>query len=111
MLARLLGSLSRSQQRHVKFLRVVPSDTPAGDLKRIKRDLERIAWENVGGPCEQEVVASDDVVETIVGAAEDCGLMILGVQRLGRGQKLFGGFTRRIVNRTECRLIIISRRD
>ena len=111
LLARLLGSLSRTQQRQVKFLRVVPAKTPEAERKRIQRDLERIAWENVGGPGEQEVIASDNVVETIVGAAEDCGLMILGVQRLGGGQKLFGAFTRRIVNRTKCRLIIISRRD
>jgi len=49
LLARLLGSLSRKQKRHVTFLRVVPTSTPPSELKRIKRDLDRMARDNVGG--------------------------------------------------------------
>jgi hypothetical protein len=110
LLARLLGSLSRDQQRKVKFLRVVPTNTSASELKRVRRDLDRIARENARGRCEREVVQSDDAVGAIAEAAGQCGLLILGVQRIGPRQKLFGGFTRRIVKLTECRLIILSRR-
>ncbi len=110
LLARLLGSLSRKQQRNVRFLRVVPTGTTPGELKRIQRDLDRTARENTVGPCEREVLLSDDPAGSIVEAAGQCGLLILGVQRIGPRQKLFGEFTRRIAKQTECRLIIISRR-
>lgn len=110
LLARLLGSLSRKQRQHVKFLRVVPTDTSPNDLKKIRRDLARIARENVGGRCEQEVIQSDDAVGAIVEAASSCGLLVLGVQRIGPRQKLFGSFTRRIARLTDCQLMIISRR-
>ncbi len=110
LLARLLGSLSRKQQRNVKFLRVVPTNTSPADMKRFRRRLDRIARENSGGHCEREVIQSDDAVATIVDAASRSGLLILGVQRIGPRQKLFGGFTRRIAKQTDCRLIIISRR-
>ena len=110
LLARLLGSLSRKQQQSVRFLRVVPTDTTPSELKRIQRDLDRTARENTLSPCEREVLLSDDAVGAIVEAASQCGLLILGVQRIGPRQKLFGGFTRRIARQTDCRLIIISRR-
>lgn len=110
LLARLLGSLSRKQQSKVKFLRVVPEVTSPSDLKRIKRDLERIAKENLGGQCESVVVQSDRPVDTIIEAAGRCGLLIVGVQRIGPRQKLFGDFTRQIARATDCPMVIMSRR-
>lgn len=111
LLTRLLGSLSRTQRRKVKFLRVVPSGTPASDLRRIRRDLDRIARESAGGPCDSEVILNDDPVEAIAEAAKECGVLILGVQRIGPRQRLFGSLTRQIAQRTDCQLIIISCRS
>lgn len=110
LLTRLLGSLARKQQCEVTFLRVVPTNTPASDLKRIQKELDRLAYDNFGGRCERQVVTSDDAIETVVQRADDSDLVILGVQRIGPRQKLFGRFTRRIAGETRCPVIVISRR-
>jgi hypothetical protein len=110
LLARLLGSLSRKPKRQVTFLRVVPTGTSLRRWRRIRRDLDRMARDNVSGRCEREVIKSDDPVAAITRRAEECGLVILGVQRIGPRQKLFGRFTRQIAQRTRCPIIVISRR-
>lgn len=110
LLARLLGSLSRAQKRHLTFLRVVPESTPATELRRINRDLNRMARDNAAGESEREVVLSDDPVAAIADRAGPGGLVILGIQRIGPHQKLFGQFTLQVAERTECPLMVISRR-
>jgi nucleotide-binding universal stress UspA family protein len=42
--------------------------------------------------------------------AEQCGLLILGIQRIGSREKLFGSFTRELAKRTSCPIIVLSRR-
>jgi amino acid transporter/nucleotide-binding universal stress UspA family protein len=110
LLTRLLSSLSRKLKRQVKFLRVVPESTTASDRKRIEKELARTARENSGAQCEQEVIASNDAIGTIAQEVGDSGLVVLGVQRLGRRQKLFGSFTRSVAQRTKAPIIVISRR-
>lgn len=110
LLARLLGSLSRKQKRQVTFLRVVPTDTHPSELRRIRRDLDRMASDNVGGSCEREVIQSDDAIAAIIERADDSGLIILGIQRIGPREKLLGSFTRDIARRTSCPIIVMSRR-
>ncbi len=110
LLTRLLGSLARKQNCEVKFIRVVAMSTPASDLKRIQKELDRLAYDNFGGRCEREVVQSDDAVNVIVSRADESGLVILGVQRIGPRQKLFGRFTRQIASQSKCPVIVISRR-
>lgn len=110
LLARLLGSLSRKQKRQVTFLRVVPTETSPADLKRVKRDLDRLARDNAGTRCEREVIQSDDPEQAIAQRADESSLVILGVQRIGPRRKLFGGFTRQIAAQTTCPIIVISRR-
>ena len=110
LLARLLGSLARKQQRQVTFVRVVPMDTTSNDLKRIKRELDRMARDNVSGKCEREVILHDDPMEAVAQRADESSLIVLGVQRIGPRQKLFGSFTRQVAQRTQCPIIVLSRR-
>lgn len=110
LIARLLGSLSRIQKRQITFVRVVPTDTPAAELKRVKRDLDRMARDNAGGRCEREVIQSDDPAGAISQRAEESGLVILGIQRIDPRHKLFGEFTRQIAMQSDCPMIVISRR-
>jgi nucleotide-binding universal stress UspA family protein len=79
-------------------------------LKRIQKELDRLAYDNFDGRCEREVVQSDDPIATVLAKADEAGLVILGVQRIGPRQKLFGRFTRQIANRSKCPIIVISRR-
>jgi APA family basic amino acid/polyamine antiporter len=110
LLARLLGSLSREQKRDVTFFRSVPTSTSAKELGRVQRDLARLARDNLRGKCGRTVIHSDDPISATVEAAENCGLLILGIQRLGPREKLFGHFTREVAKRTTCPIIAISRR-
>jgi amino acid transporter/nucleotide-binding universal stress UspA family protein len=109
LLARLLASFSRQQKCIVTFMRVLPAAVDATEFRRAKRDLNRMAHDNVFGTSEQIVIKSDDPVEVISAAAEG-QLVILGVQRIGPRRKLFGQFTRKIANQTDSPLIVISRR-
>ncbi len=109
LLARLLASFSRQQKCMVTFMRVLPAAVDATELRRAKRDLDRMAHDNVFGSSEQVVIKSDDPVDVISAAAEG-HLVILGVQRIGPRRKLFGQFTRKISNQTDSPLIVISRR-
>ena len=109
LLARLLASFSRQQTCVVTFMRVVPTAVDGTEFRRAKRDLDRMAHDNVFGSSEQVVVKSDDPVDVIAQAAEG-QLVILGVQRIGPHRKLFGQFTRKIARRTNGPLIVISRR-
>ncbi|QDT07702.1 putative amino acid permease YhdG [Rubripirellula lacrimiformis] len=110
LLTRLLGSLTRNQNCDVKFVRVIPVASGLGELRRVEKELDRLAYDNFGGRCEREVVESDDPVDAVVSRADASGLVILGVQRIGPRQKLFGRFTRQIASRTHCPIIVISRR-
>jgi len=109
LLARLLASFSRQQKCRVTFMRVLPAAVDAAEFRRAKRDLDRMAHDNVFGSSEQVVIKSDDPVDVISAAAEG-QLVILGVQRIGPRRKLFGQFTRKIANQTDSPLIVISRR-
>jgi amino acid transporter/nucleotide-binding universal stress UspA family protein len=111
LLARLLGSLSRSQQpREVAFVRAVPTQTSARQRAKISQELDQMARDYLGEACQRELLCSDDPAGDIARLADRCGLMILGVQRIGPRQKLFGKFTRRIAQEASCPILVISRR-
>jgi len=56
------------------------------------------------------VVPGDDVAQVVVEQALMQDLVILGVQRLGRRQKVFGEVALRIARDAPCATILISRR-
>ncbi len=109
LLARLLASLSRKQRRDITFVRVIPSGTSPEEVKRIKRELDRMAHDNVSGACNRELILDDDPFTAIVDRATESDLMILGIQRIDRKRKLFGSFTRQIAARSTCPIIVMSR--
>ena len=109
LLARLLGSLSRSRERRTEFLRVLPRHAGEKECDAARRALTEFADPLCHGPYRVRVVCSDQAVETVVQRAEQCDLLILGVQRVGR-QKLFGQFALQVARRTDKPLLLISRR-
>ena len=108
LLARLLGSFTRASKREVTFLRIVPEGTTTDEIRKAKKELARVAQDNVRARCHWVVVPSDDVVGTIVNRANETDVLILGAQRATRSQRLFGTFTRRIAAKTDCALIVMS---
>lgn len=110
LLAQLLGSLTRTGEHEVTFLRVLPSRAAPQEVQRVTRDLKRLADDELREYYEAQVIQSDDPLSIVAARSDQSDLLILGVQRLGRRRKLFGDFTRAIAPRTSCPLIVLSRR-
>ncbi len=108
--AMLLGSLLRDAPREVTFLRVLPAGATLEDQRRARRALLQLANDEVRRPCQIEVLTNDDPLGAVAARAEHADLLILGVQRHGRHKKLFGKFTRQLAQRTDCPLVVMSRR-
>ena len=110
LIALLLGSLLRSADREVTFLRVLPSGAKPDEVRRAQRELAQLAADEVRQQSHVEIVQSDDPLAAVAERADASDLLILGVQRHGRRKKLFGSFTRQIAQRTTCPIIVVSRR-
>lgn len=109
LLARLLGSLTRTSQRHVTFLRVAPASTPDSQCRVLTRQLEKFAGVLCQGQSDAELVRDDQPVEVIVERARSYDLLVLGVQRTADRRKLFGPFVLSIARRTTCPILAVCR--
>lgn len=110
LLARLLGSMSRSTKCDVNFIRIVPEDTNEIRHRAASRHLNRLAHDLCDHYKSADVVRSDDAIATVVEAAKDCDLLVLGVQRMGKGKKLFGKFVLDIARQVDCPIAVVYRR-
>ncbi|MGA1870845.1 MAG: amino acid permease [bacterium] len=107
--ARLLGSLCRSLDLQVTFLRIVPPDITEKELKYTRDQLHHFAGDEVPLHSHVEVIRSTNVVSVVSDYADENDLVILGVQRLGKGRKIFGNITLEIVRVTSGATILISK--
>ena len=107
--ARLIGSMCRASERDVTYLRVLSSSTNVIDAQRARKDLRRLAADEAPGVSSAFVTRKDDVVEEIVERANSCDLLLVGLQRLGRRQTVFGQVAREIARRTTCPMVLMSR--
>jgi len=108
--ARLFASLSRRGATHLTFLRVVEPGTPEETRRRLEREVRALAGDEASGPYELEIVSSGDPGGEIVSRAVDHDVVVLGMQRRSRRQKVFGEIPLRIARETGVPLILISRR-
>ncbi|MDE2805640.1 MAG: amino acid permease [Gemmatimonadota bacterium] len=108
--ARLLGSLLRTASRDVAYMGVVTANVGGGVRKRAMRDLERLAWDEVGESAHAELVVGDDVVAKVASRAEESDLLILGFHRRGRRRAVFSSLMLKIARATSCPLVMISHR-
>ena len=108
--ARLLGSLVRAAPRDVTFLGVVSATVGGGVHRRALRDIERLAWDEVGDQAHAELAVSDDVVAQAARRAEETDLLILGFHRSGRRRAVFSSLLLDIARATTCPMVMISHR-
>ncbi len=106
--ARLLGSLGRVSKKPVRFVRVVPEATPEEERASLAEELRAFAEEETRDQPEAEVIASDDVVCALAGAAGPGDVLILELQRR-KGRRLLGEIALRIARETEAAVLMISR--
>jgi nucleotide-binding universal stress UspA family protein len=109
LLARLLSSLSRSEPREILFLRVVGKDASPRQIRTAERSLHRTADDLGAGHARVLVASSNTPTEEVAAHASQADLLILGVQRIGRRQKVFGQFVQQIARTTSCPLLLICR--
>jgi nucleotide-binding universal stress UspA family protein len=107
--ARLLGSLSRSGERTVTFLRVLPAGTPRPRLLRTQREMESLARDEVPGAHDVLVVEAEDTAAELVRRAGEHDLVVLGIQRQSRSRKVLGSMAVRLARESSCPLLLISR--
>lgn len=110
LLARLLGSIGRSTKREVVFLRVLPEAATRREEALAHRELKHFAHDQSLHNAEIVVVKSPSAVQEVAKHAASCDLLILGVQRVSRRQKLLGRFVLTVVGATACPIIMISSR-
>ncbi len=106
--AHLIGNMCRTRPREVTYLRVLPTTASAADERRARRDLVRLAADEAPGVSRIVVVRSDDTVSVITDRAAECDLLVLGLQRLDRRNKVFGDLVLDIAARTTCPLLMMS---
>lgn len=110
LLARLLGSLARSVQPAVTFLKVLPAQTAAKERSLDEQAIRRTAHLLCPGGCQVDVVCAPDPISVVANAASRSDLVIMGVQRVSRRRKLFGQFALQVALRTTQPLLLVSRR-
>jgi hypothetical protein len=108
--ARMIGSLTRRGDVTTTFLRVVPTEAAEPAMEPLRDQLLQLALEETRGEAEAKVVRSDDALTTIVEAARDADLVVLGVRRVGRHRKVFGQLALRIAAETETATLMLSAR-
>lgn len=112
LLARILGSICRSGNPEITFLRVMPADTDWKTYDRARRELFLYAADQaVGGEIKIQVEKSNDILNHLIDRVKESDLAILGIQRFGRRQKYLGELTLRIARETDRPLLIISKRN
>lgn len=109
--ARMLGSLHRLGARRVTLLRVLPESATDRECAQAKHDLDRIARDESPQGSTTIVERSDRAIDVIAAHGDSCDLVILGLQRGGRGGRVIGPFTLGIAARLNCGIIMISSRD
>ena len=108
--ARLLGSLGHAAPRDVTFLGVLSEKAGPGMQRRARRDLQRLAWDELGKSAHAELAIGDDIAAEVARRAADTDLLILGFHRSGRRRAVFSSLMLRIARATECPLLMISHR-
>jgi amino acid transporter/nucleotide-binding universal stress UspA family protein len=110
LLARLIGSLSRTVDREVTFLRILQENASEAEARKARRELTRTARDNSLSTAKVVVVRAKSAVQAVAEMAADNDLTILGVQRIHRREKLFSQFSLQLARATDSPLIFISRR-
>jgi amino acid transporter len=108
--SRLLGSICRSKEREVLFLRIVPQDVSDRKLKWIQYKMSVFAEEETPLHPQMTVIRSNDIISTIKEHTNKSDLVVLGLQRFGRRKKFFGSIELEIVYEIPAATILISRK-
>jgi nucleotide-binding universal stress UspA family protein len=109
--ARLLASLTRSQDCKILFLRTIEPEAPFEERRRAERELRALARDETEGEYEVLFEEAAHPVERIVEHARDVDLIVLGINQTSEGGAVFGRVARAVAERCETPLVLIGRRQ
>ena len=107
--ARFLGSLQRTGEREIDFLRVMPEHTTDDDVRQAERSLRRFARDEVRGDFDVVIERTNNVVNAIITHADASDLVVLGLPRAGRKRRFFGRIAIELARRTDVAILMLSR--
>jgi len=108
--ARILGSLQYMGIDQISFLQILPETTSEHVLIRRREWLKQMTEDERINNALIIVERSSRPIDEIIRHAADNDLLVLGLQRLGRHQKMIGNVVQQIARNTTCGLILINRR-
>ncbi len=108
--ARLLGSLARSSERWVTFMCTLPSDASPDQRRRVEHTVRQLARDEAAGPHDVAFEYTDDHVEPVARLGQESDLVVMGMERRGRGEPAIGAYALEIARRTDMPLILLGRR-
>ncbi|MCC5933090.1 MAG: amino acid permease [Balneolales bacterium] len=106
--ARVAASLWRTVQPEFTFVQILPPDTSEKLQKSEYAKLSRFAARIIPQTSECRIILSSQVRETIVDLTHSHDLVIMGLGRSGRNNKVFGQIPLEMAEKTDTALIFIS---
>lgn len=106
--ARLLGSLWRTGQREITFLQILPGGTSDQRIARAEQTLQQFAQDEVPGDVHVKVICSDDVAAEVSRQAQECDLIVLGLQAGQRGRSIVGNIPRQVARDTNAAILLLN---
>ncbi|MEW5734842.1 MAG: amino acid permease [Thermodesulfobacteriota bacterium] len=106
--ARLLGSLVRTGQREITFLRIMHQNSTDAEIAAAREDISEIAAEEAPQAPRIVVDKSPDVPGTILAEAEKADLLVLGMPA-DSGRRTLGDLNRQIAAHAKCAVLLIAR--
>jgi APA family basic amino acid/polyamine antiporter len=108
--ARLLASLTRSDECAITFLRTLPPGLPDGQARQARREVQALARDEVEGRFEVAVEEVEDPCAVILRHAAESDLVVLGLQHARGTGRVFGRIVREVAESSDVPLILIGAR-
>jgi nucleotide-binding universal stress UspA family protein len=108
--ARLLASLTRTEDCAITFLRSLPRGTSPELRRRAEQEIRALARDEAEGAYQLVVEEADDPLQLILQYAGDVDLIVMGLRRDRRGRRSFGALTLGVARECETPLVLIGGR-
>jgi len=108
--ARLLASLTRSEECTITFLRTLPPGLSPDQARQARREVQALARDEVEGRFDVQVEEAEDVCGAILRHAAEVDLVVLGIQHARATGRAFGRIVRQFAESSDVPLILIGGR-
>jgi basic amino acid/polyamine antiporter, APA family len=108
--ARVLGRLSRTGERDIRFVTVVAAGASDAEQKNRHLQISRLAQSKLRTTPTVEVIRSDDPIAGLRQATENADLVILGLKSTGGRRRVSSPVSLAIASQASCATLLLSAR-